>query len=616
MFDIKKELGKTPKKPGVYIMRDENNTIIYVGKANILSNRLRQYFQSSSKMSPKNQLLVSNIKRFEYIVTASELEALILECNLIKKNKPKFNILLKDDKSYPYIKVTLNEEYPRIFLTRRVENDGAKYFGPYSKTTAVKGTIELVKKTMPIKTCNKVLPRDIGKSRPCLNFHINKCLAPCQGNVNKEEYREFMNDVCDFLDGKHDRIIKRFEKLMKAALKEMNFERAANLRDRISNLKHISERQIAVSDTKNDKDIIALATSDTMSCAQIFSVRNGKLTGRENFKIRHGKSREPSEILNSFIKQFYNSAEFIPDELIVQYKIEDIDLIKEWLSQKKSKNVKITIPQKGEKKELIKMAEENAVLYLKRETDYPEKNEQTKGNGIKEAMKLMNLQKTPERIEAYDISNFGNTEIVASMVVFKNGKPDKKQYRRFKIKSAPHQDDYASMQEVLFRRFRHAKTDAEKGNINGSFSEMPDLIFIDGGKGQVNAVKDVLKTESINIPVYGMVKDKRHRTRGIIHDNEELKLDDNLEALRFITSIQNETHRFAIEYSKKLRDKKIRKSILDEIEGVGQKRKSELIKHFGSIEKIKKAQPEELESVKGMNKALAERVYRYFEKQK
>jgi len=611
-FNIQEELKKLPENPGVYIMRDENDAIIYVGKANVLKNRVRQYFQSSNKLSLKTQVLVSNIKRFEYIVTGSELEALILECNLIKKNKPKYNILLKDDKNYPYIKVTMNEEYPRIFLTRRFENDGARYFGPYSNTGAVKGTIELVKKLFPVKTCNKVLPRDIGKSRPCLNFYIYQCLGPCQGTVDKKEYRDFMKDVCDFLGGNHDKIIRRLEKLMKAASEAMEYERAASLRDKMNSLIHISERQMAVSDSKHDQDVVAVAVSGKTSCAQVFFIRAGKLIGREHFLIRSDENTEPSEILNSFIKQFYNKVELIPDEIILQHRIDDIEVIKSWLGEKKMRRVQITVPQKGEKLKLVKMVEQNAAISLSREVVNVETNLASSKQKLDEITESLGLANVPNRIEAYDISNTGKSEIVGSMVVFENAAANKKEYRHFKIKSIATQDDYQSMQEVVFRRFRHAREDISSGNEKGSFSKMPDLILVDGGLGHVNAIKNVLKKDNIEIPVFGMVKDEKHRTRGLVSEKGEINLANNMLLLRFVTAIQDEAHRFAIEYNKKLRDKRYKGSVLDEIAGIGPEKKKALMKHFGSLEKIKNAGTEELEAVKGMKKSTAKSVYEYF----
>lgn len=613
MFDIQEELKKLPDKPGVYIMKDENRTIIYVGKAVILKNRVRQYFQSSKNMHPKVQAMVARIREFEYIVTDSELEALILECNLIKKHKPRFNILLKDDKSYPYIKVTMNEEYPRILMTRKVEKDRAKYFGPYSNALAVKETIELIKKLFPIKSCNKVFPRDIGKGRPCLNYHIYQCLGPCQGNVDKEEYRELMKDICSFLNGKHEDIIARLEKQMKEASASMNFEKAADLRDKINSMRHIAEKQKVMSTEMVDQDVVAFAKGQTDSCVQVFFIRGGKLIGREHFIFEGVGDVDGRELMTSFIKQFYGASSFIPGVILLQEDIDELDIIERWLSDKRSGRVHIKVPRKGEKLHLVEMVAQNALIALNQFTDRVKREEALKKDGLNSLAGLLGLAEAPLRIEAYDISNTGSSEIVASMVVFEDGTPANKEYRRFRIKSVEKQNDYQSMQEVIFRRFRHAEREREESSQSAAkFSRMPDLLLIDGGLGHLNAVLEVLKEININIPACGMVKDEKHRTRGLVTVNGEIDLSKDITALRFVTAVQDEAHRFAVEYNKKLREKRYSVSVLDDIDGIGPTRKKALIKHFGSVARIKEAGLDDLAAVEGINSTVAENIYRHF----
>jgi excinuclease ABC subunit C len=613
MFDIQEELKKLPEKPGVYIMRDEDHNIIYIGKAVVLKNRVRQYFQSSSNMTPKVQAMVARIKEFEYIVTHSELEALILECNLIKKHKPKFNILLKDDKHYPYIKVTMNEDYPRVLMTRKLEKDGAKYFGPYSSAFAVKDTIELIKKLFPIKSCSKVLPRDIGKDRPCLNYHIFQCLGPCQGHVNKEEYRDLMKDICSFLGGKHEEIIARLERQMKDASEKLNFEKAANLRDKINSLKHIAEKQKVLSTTMEDQDVVAFARGQTDSCVQVFFIRGGKLIGREHFIFEGAGDTDNKELMTSFIKQFYNATSYIPGEILLQEDIDELNIIEKWLSEKREARVYIKVPRKGEKLHLIEMVSQNALITLNQFADRIKKEEAAKREGINSIKELLDLEAAPLRIEAYDISNTGSSEIVASMIVFVNGAPANKEYRKFKIKSVDKPNDYASMQEVIYRRFKRAEKEREEfDGKEGKFSKLPDLILLDGGLGHLNAVLEVLKELKINIPAAGMVKDDKHRTRGLVTETGEIDLSRNLTALRFVTSIQDEAHRFAVEYNRKLREKRYSGSVLDGIQGIGPKRKKALIKHFGSVSKIKGAELDDLLAVEGITAPVAEEIYNYF----
>lgn len=611
MFNINEELKKLPDKPGVYIMKDENKTIIYVGKAVILKNRVRQYFQASSNMNAKVRAMVSKISEFEYIVTNSELEALILECNLIKTHKPRYNILLKDDKTYPYIKISLNEEYPRILMTRRVEKDGAKYFGPYSSATAIKETIDLIKKTFPLKTCNRVLPRDIGKERPCLNYHISQCLGPCQGGVNKDAYRSIMKDICLFLGGRQEEVVSRLEKQMKDAAENMEFEKAAALRNKINSLKHLAEEQKVVSTTSDDQDIIALVKGQTDACIQVFFVRGGKVIGREHFFFAGEADTDAKELEASFLKQFYASRDFIPSEILIPDELDELEILEKWLTEKRGLRVHLLVPKRGEKKNLVEMVRQNAVISLKHFEENVNAAEASVKEGLSGLSEVLGLENPPKRIEAYDISNTGTTEIVASMIVFEDGLPAKKEYRKFKIKSI-NQDDYASMQEVIYRRFKHAeKEQTESGSSETKFSVMPDIILLDGGLGHVNSVKPVLQNLSVNIPVFGMVKDDFHRTRGLISDSREIVLSNNLPVLRFVTSIQDEAHRFALQYNKKLREKRYTRSVLDEIPGVGPKKKKALIKHFGGLNRIKTAGIDDLTAVDGINEQLAKTIYDY-----
>jgi excinuclease ABC subunit C len=641
MFDIQEELKKLPDKPGVYIMKDENGTIIYVGKAVVLKNRVRQYFQASANHSPKVTAMVAKINEFEYIVTDTELEALILECNLIKKHKPKFNILLKDDKNYPYIKITMNENYPRMFMTRRVDRDGARYFGPYSNVFSVRETMNLIKKVFPIKSCKRELPRDIGKGRPCLNFHIRQCLGPCTGNVDKEEYGILMRDICSFLDGRQEAIIQKLEKNMAAASETLDFEKAALLRDKLSSLRHITEEQKVLSVAGADQDIIGFAASKTDTCVQVFFIRGGKLLGREFFIVEGTGEGELSELASSFLKQFYSTAAMVPPEIVVETQFEDIDVVEDWLSAKRGGRVHVKVPKRGEKLHMVEMVSQNAKLELARF------NERLAGGGpVQEGLRGMSealgLAQLPQRLEAYDISNTGSSEIVASMVVFEQGMPAKKEYRRFKIRSTEVQNDYASMQETLYRRLKHAEIEKqeaaekqeddgkqenageqeaiEKHEVSGTekqetgktgFSRLPDLIMLDGGLGHVHAVSEVLTELDVSIPICGMVKDDRHRTRGLVLPDREIDLSKDLTVLRFVTSIQDEAHRFALDYNKKLRTKRYTKSVLDEVEGIGPKRKKALLKHFGSVSRMKQAGIDDLQAVEGISRTAAERLFEY-----
>ena len=618
MFDIQQELAKLPDKPGVYIMKDKNGSVIYVGKAKVLKNRVRQYFQDSAAHSPKVEAMVAKIAEFEYIVTDTEFEALILECNLIKDKKPRYNILLKDDKTYPYIKVTVNEEYPRIYMTRRVEGDGARYFGPYPNVHSIRETINLIRKIFPIRTCKRVLPRDIGRNRPCLYYHIKQCLGPCAGHVDKKEYQAVVRDVCSFLDGKQDAIIEKLEKEMQEAAERLDFEQAAALRDKLISVRNIVQEQKVFTVSGSDQDVVGFAASKTDTCIQVFFVRGGKLLGRRFFIIQGSGEAELSETASSFLKQFYGTADLIPPEIITGADVEDRELIEDWLSARRGGRVHVRVPKRGEKLRMAEMVAKNAKIELDRFND-----EMRKADGVQEGLKelagILGLDGIPERIEAYDISNTGSSEIVASMVVFENGIPAKKEYRRFRIRSTDTQNDYASMQEVLHRRLTHAikekidtgEQDPDKKD-HGKFSRLPDLIMVDGGIGHVNAARQVMQDLDVDIPVCGMVKDDKHRTRGLVAPGNEADLTGNIVALRLVTSIQDEAHRFALDYNRMLRTKRYSGSILDEVEGIGPKRKKSLLKHFGSVARMRQAGVDDFQAVEGISRPMAERLYDFF----
>ncbi|MDF2892918.1 MAG: uvrC [Clostridia bacterium] len=618
ILSLEDKLKNLPEKPGIYIMRDEDNEIIYVGKAKNLKNRVRQYFQASKGHSPKVVAMVERIENLEYIITDTELEALILECNLIKKHKPKYNILLKDDKHYPYIKVTINEDYPRIMITREIKKDGAKYFGPYTDKMAVNRTIELINKLFPIRSCSKNIARVAGKERPCLNFHINRCMAPCQGNVDKQEYKDMVKGIIMVLDGKQEEMVAELEQKMQRAAENLDFERAAEIRDSISSLRKIGERQKIISSSLVDQDIIAMAREDGAVCIQVFFVRGGKLVGREHFLLDGGNLDDQGEVISSFIKQFYNGDTYVPKEIILQYEIEDFEIIESWLSEKKGSKVKLTVPQKGEKHKLIEMVSKNAEDTIKLLMEKYKQDEQKTLGAIKELSDFIGLSKAPKRIEAFDISHLQGVENVGSMIVFENGRPKNRDYRRFKIKYVDGANDYESMREVLERRFRHGIKEQEQlereGKVadTGKFAVFPDLILIDGGLGQVNAVLPVLQELGIKTPVCGMVKDDKHRTRGLIYNQQEILVPINSYAFRLITNVQDEAHRFAIAYHRSLRSKTTVKSQLDEVPGIGPTRRQALLKKFGSLKNIKSATIEELSEVPGMNKKAAEMIYNYF----
>ncbi|NLV88230.1 MAG: excinuclease ABC subunit UvrC [Tissierellia bacterium] len=617
MFNIEEELKNLPDKPGVYLMKDKNNEIIYVGKAISLRKRVRQYFQSSKNNPPKVQAMVKHISEFEYIIVDNEVEALILEANLIKKHKPKYNILLRDDKQYPYIKVTTNEKYPRILKTRQMQKDGAKYFGPYPSVSAVNDAIEIIRNLYPIRTCNRNLEKDIGKSRPCLNFYIGRCLGPCQGNVDEGKYLEMIDEILLFLNGKEDKLMEIIEGKMKEAAKNLDFESAAKYRDQINSLNHLHERQKIVSTTHLiDQDVIAMARGIEEVCIQVFFIRSGKILGREHFILEDNYNEDRGEILSSFIKQFYIGSAYIPKEIILEEEIEDMEILSKWLSEKKGNKVNITVPKRGEKLDLVEMVRKNAMDMLNKYGDKFLKKARENQKALEEIKDALGLDVELNRIEAFDISNIRGVEPVGSMVVFERGEPKKSDYRRFRIKSRTTPDDYGSLEEVLTRRFirglEERKILKENKIEAKGFSNFPDLIMMDGGKGQVNVALRVLSSLNLDIPVCGLVKDEFHKTRGIIYENREINLDEDSLGFRMIYRIQEEAHRFAISYHRSLRSKEMFKSELDDIKGIGEKRKKALLKHFQSIEKIKKASIEELAEVEGMNKKVAEELYNHF----
>lgn len=617
VFNIEEELKKLPAKPGVYIMHDEKDEIIYVGKAISLKNRVRQYFQSSRNLTPKIVQMVSKIAYFEYIITDSELEALVLECNLIKEHRPKYNTMLKDDKSYPYIKVTVQEEYPRVLFARELKKDKAKYFGPYTSNGAVKDTIELMRKIYRIRTCNRNLPKDIGKERPCLYYQIKQCDAPCQGYITPEEYRKNIEQAMDLLNGNYKPVIAMLEEKMMAASAEFAFEDAAQYRDLMNSVKFIAQKQKISHTDQEDRDIIAFARACDEAVVQVFFIRNGKLIGREHFRLTGVEHDTRSEVMTTFIKQFYAGTPFIPKELFLQEPVEDQEIIEEWLTAKRGQKVYIKVPKKGEKERLVELAAKNASLVLQQDSERIAREEKKTIGAVQEIADILGV-KNITRMESFDISNTSGFESVGSMVVFEGGKPKRNDYRKFKIKWVKGADDYASMYEVLTRRLTHGIEEAKElkeKNLSqdmGSFTRFPDLILMDGGKGQVNIALKVLEELKLSIPVCGMVKDDTHRTRGLYFNNRELPIDTRSEAFKLITRIQDETHRFAIEYHRSLRSKAQVKSVLDDIDGIGPTRRKALMKHFQSIEAIRDASVEQLREAPSMNQKAAEEVYRFF----
>lgn len=648
MFNFEEELKKLPKEPGVYIMRDDRDVILYVGKAVNLHNRVRSYFRDNIGRGPAIDKMVTLIARFEYIVTDSELEALVLENNLIKENSPKYNTLLKDDKTYPYIKVTVGEDYPHILFSRTMKKDKSRYFGPYTSAAAVRDTIDLLSKLYCLRTCNRSLPRDIGLERPCLNYHIKQCMAPCSGYVDKEQYREQVSRALEFLNGNYNVILKELEGKMKSAAEKLDFEGAAGFRDLYNSVKQVSQKQKMTDNVGEDKDIIALHQEASEAVVQVFFVRDGKLIGREHYYMTNvseygedvsesmsegeteaiagtveadgasaSASRAKAEILENFVKQFYAGTPFIPRELMLQYEIGDRELIEKWLSERKGGRVHIRVPKIGSKERLVELAAQNARHILEQDRERLKREEGRTIGAVKEIANILGLDRI-ERMEAFDISNINGFENVGSMVVFEKGKPKPSDYRKFRIKTVSGPDDYACMREVLTRRFTHGMEEREEleekklDNTYGSFTRFPELLMMDGGRGQVNIALSVLNELGINIPVCGMVKDDNHRTRGLYFNNVELPIDTHSEGFKLITRVQDEAHRFAIEYHRSLRGKAQVKSVLDEIPGVGPARRKALMRHFKSIEDIKRASLEELSEIPELNRKAAEEIHRFF----
>lgn len=617
MFDIQEELKKLPAQPGVYIMHGARDEIIYVGKAISLKNRVRQYFQSSRNKGPKIEQMVTRIERFEYIVTDSELEALVLECNLIKEHRPKYNTMLKDDKAYPFIKISVTEDYPRILFSRTMKKDKNKYYGPYTSAGAVKDTLELLRKIYKIRTCNRRLPQDIGKDRPCLNYHIKQCDAPCQGYISKEKYQENIGLCMEFLGGNYSPVIRLLEERMNQASERLDFEAAIEHRELLNSVKQIAQKQKITNSDGEDKDIIAVETQEEDAVVQMFFIRNGRLIGRDHFYLRAAPHDTKGAILSSFLKQFYAGTPFIPKEIMLPQEVEDGDIIEKWLGEKRGQRVYIRVPKKGTKEKLVELAAQNAAIVLNQDRDRMKREEGRTIGAMKEIAGLLGMENI-NRVEAFDISNISGFESVGSMIVYERGKPKKSDYRKFKIRSVKGPDDYASMDEVLTRRFTHGVEEREKlreknlENQLGSFTSFPDLIMMDGGKGQVNIALQVMERLHLNIPVCGMVKDDNHRTRGLYFENREIPMDKSSEGFRLITRIQDEAHRFAIEYHRSLRSKEQVHSILDDIKGIGPARRKALMRHFKSLEAIREAKEEELSQVPSMNADSAKKVYDFF----
>lgn len=610
-FNIQEELKKLPGKPGVYLMHDEKDAIIYVGKAISLKNRVRQYFQSSRNKGAKIEQMVTHISRFEYIVTDSELEALVLECNLIKEHRPKYNTMLMDDKTYPFIKVTVNEPFPRVMMARRMKKDKAKYFGPYTSAGAVKDTIELIRKLYHIRSCNRSLPKDIGKERPCLNYHIHQCYAPCQGYISGEEYRKSIDEVVRFLNGNYDPILKELEEKMLDASENLEFEKAIEYRELLASVQKIAQKQKITDTAGDDRDIIAMASEGEDAVVQVFFIRGGRLIGRDHFYLKIAENDTKSEILSSFIKQFYAGTPYIPAELMLPEEIEDQEIIEEWLTTRREHKVRLRIPKKGTKEKLVELAQKNAQMVLKNDKERLKREEGRTIGAVKELEKILGLTGII-RMEAYDISNTNGFDSVGSMVVYEHGKPKRNDYRKFKIKSVQGPDDYASMNEVLTRRFEHGLRERQDESETGGFQAFPDLIMMDGGRGQVNIALEILEKLNLHIPVCGMVKDDNHRTRGLYFNNVELPIDRNSECFRLITRIQDEAHRFAITFHRQLRSKGQVHSILDDIPGVGPARRKDLMRSFENIEAIRNATVDDLKELPSMNEKSAQEVYKFF----
>ncbi len=617
IFDIQEELKKLPARPGVYIMHDEKDEIIYVGKAVSLRNRVRQYFQSSRNKGAKIEQMVQRISRFEYIVTDSELEALVLECNLIKEHRPKYNTMLKDDKSYPFIKVTLGEEFPRVLFSRSMKKDKSRYFGPFSSAGAVRDTIELIDKIYKLRNCTRNLPRDIGRERPCLYYHIGQCDAPCQGKISSEDYRKRVDEAVDFLSGNYEPVLGKLQQEMEQASGQLDYEKAGEYRDLIESVRQVAQRQKITQSDDEDKDVLALAVDGSDAVVQVFFIRGGKMIGRDHFYLRVALQDSKAVILSSFIKQYYAGTPFVPRELMLETDIEDHALVEEWLTQKRGQKVHLRVPQKGTKEKLVEMAAENAGIVLRQDRERIKREEGRTIGAVHEIEQLLGIERAM-RMEAYDISDISGFESVGSMIVYEKGKPRQSDYRKFRIKTVSGPDDYASLEEVLTRRFRHGLEERKEleergmGPEMGSFSRFPDLILMDGGKGQVNVALRVLRELGISIPVCGMVKDDYHRTRGLYFNNEELPIDPHSEGFHLITRIQDEAHRFAISYHRNLRSKGQVHSILDDIEGIGPTRRKALMRAFKSLEGIRDASLDELAHAPSMNRKSAEQVYNYF----
>ena len=617
MFNFEEELKKLPNAPGVYLMHDDKDTIIYVGKAVNLHNRVRSYFRKIVGRGPQIDNMVQQIARFEYIVTDSELEALVLENNLIKEYSPKYNTMLKDDKTYPYIKVTMGEEYPRILLSREMKKDKSKYFGPYTSAAAVKDTIDLLNKLYQLKTCNRRLPRDIGLERPCLNYHIKQCAAPCQGYISKESYRERVEEALDFLNGNYKPMLRELEQKMTDASEKMEFEEAAGYRDLYNSVKSVAQKQKITDSDGEDKDIIAMAGDERDAVVQVFFVRDGKLIGRDHFYMTHVEGCERAQILLDFVKQFYAGTPYIPRELMLQEEIADIEILEKWLTARKGSRVYLRIPKKGAKEKLVELAAQNARLILSQDRERIRREEGRTIGAMKEIAALLDLEDV-SRMEAYDISNISGFANVGSMVVFEKGKAKRSDYRKFRIQSVSGPDDYACMREVLTRRFLHGMEEKEEldrrevDHAFGSFTKFPDLLLMDGGKGQVNIALQVLEELHLNIPVCGMVKDDNHRTRGLYYQNVEIPIDTHSEGFKLVTRIQDEAHRFAIEYHRSLRSKAQVKSVLDEIPGVGPARRKALMKHFGSIQEIREASVKKLCEVPEIPEHIGKQIHDFF----
>lgn len=609
-FNISEELKKLPDKPGVYIMHDQHDTIIYVGKAVNLNNRVRSYFREKIGRGPKIDKMVSLIDRFEYIITDTELEALVLENNLIKEYRPKYNTMLRDDKTYPYIKVTVNEDFPRIFFSREMKKDKARYFGPYTSAAAVKDTIDLINKLYGLRTCTRVLPRDCGKVRPCLNHHIGQCTGACTGEISKEQYQEQLKGALDFLNGNYAPIQKELREKMQAASEAMQFEEAIKYRDLLESVINVSQKQKIEDSAQGDKDIIAIARDDRDAVVQVFFIRAGRMVGREHFYMTHTEDEKTPDIITSFIKQFYAGTPFIPREIMLPEINEEKSVIESWLTEKKGSRVYLRIPKIGQKEKMVELAAKNAALVLSQDKEKIKREEGRTIGAVKEIGELLSLEKIV-RMEAFDISNISGFENVGSMVVYEKGKPKRSDYRKFKIKTVAGPDDYACMREVLTRRFMHGLEERQKQE-EGKFDKFPDLLLMDGGRGQVNIALDVLNELHLDIPVCGMVKDDNHRTRGLYYHNQEIAIDRYSEAFKLITRIQDEAHRFAIEYHRSLRTKDQVHSVLDDIPGIGPARRRSLMKAFSSLEELKSATVEELMDKAGLPRNAAEKVYEFF----